>query len=72
MVTDDIEFYERQSPFPLSQLVEMALLTRQYVNRRFWGREDNTNAAAGRAAASGASLYLCALYVCEKEDSGDT
>ena len=58
MVTDDVEFYEAQKPFPLAELVDMALLLRQYVNRRFWGREDSTGAAAARLASSGQAVKV--------------
>ena len=53
MVTDDSEFYEQQTPFPLPHLVDLALLLRQYVNRRFWAGEVEGGSAAARAAASG-------------------
>jgi hypothetical protein len=57
MVTDDVEFYETQKPFPLPELVDMALLLRQYVNRRFWGREDS-GAVAARMAGSGQAVKV--------------
>lgn len=50
MVTDDTEFYMDQVPFPLPQLVDVALSTRQYVNRRFWGSESGAVASAGGGA----------------------
>jgi ubiquitin-protein ligase E3 B len=58
MVTDDVEFYETQTPFPLAELVDMALLLRQYVNKRFWGREEGTGAVAARLAISGQAVKL--------------
>jgi hypothetical protein len=58
MVTDDVEFYETQTPFPLAELVDMALLLRQYVNKRFWGREEGTGAVAARLASSGQAVKL--------------
>ena len=53
MVTDDGEFYEQQIPFPLAHLVDMALLLRQYVNRRFWAGDTESGSVAARIAAKG-------------------
>ena len=58
MVTDDVEFYESQKPFPLAELVDMALLLRQYVNRRFWGRDEAAGAVAARMASSGQAVRV--------------
>jgi len=53
MVTDDTEFYDQQFPFPLAHLVDMALMLRQYVNRRFWAGEVEAGSVAARIAAAG-------------------
>ena len=53
MVTDDTEFYEEQVPFPLSHLVDLALLLRQYVNRRFWAGEVEGGSIGARIVAAG-------------------
>jgi len=53
MVTDDTEFYDQQIPFPLPHLVDMALMLRQYVNRRFWAGEIEGGSVAARIVAGG-------------------